>query len=454
MLFFLLCAHAAVAKPPRSPAELIQRERQRKCAFQETRWLFVRGLHHSGTTLVRSLLGAHTDVGEVITTGAAGEGQHSQNVFPPVKARIVQCDDTYRCGNYKGDDNSRDRLCGSWLAFASNKDAPVLLEKTPDLMVPFLGRHWGEVASLVVVLRHPLMWHYALPIRWRGHAFHCRDAGRPFLRAQRCAALWLGLHAQVLSDLTIFHEANMKASFTGSWALIRYEGLPNNDMQWTGTVNLDAARFTEAVAVDAGRVWNASFEGASPFETGACDLIAAHALKYFGYDLVHPKRSAVNLVVYDVDHDEAARAAAALAGVVASPAFGDCLRAGGRPAGGAGRAAVGRAAARAAAHDPTAAPHALFGGGRLCAAPCGGSQGACAFCGAGACCRKGDAGAPVACGRGVLGCLGDACCVGPWGGGLPDANAAQALLAAKKQWDAGGNAEDFSRAKARILGGG
>ena len=31
---------------------------------------------------------------------------------------------------------------------------------------------------------------------------------------------------------------------------------------------------------------------------------------------------------------------------------------------------------------------------------------------------------------------------------------AQALLAAKKQWDAGGNAEDFSRAKARILEGG
>ena len=27
-------------------------------------------------------------------------------------------------------------------------------------MVPFLGRYWGEIASLAVVLRHPLMWHY------------------------------------------------------------------------------------------------------------------------------------------------------------------------------------------------------------------------------------------------------------------------------------------------------
>ena len=61
-----------------------------------------------------------------------------------------------------------------------------------------------------------------------------------------------------------------------------------------------------------------------------------------------------------------------------------------------------------------------FGGGRLCLDRCAGKQGPCAFCGAGACCRKNDPNGPVSCARGVLGCLDDACCVGPFGIGLPE----------------------------------
>ena len=72
---------------------------------------------------------------------------------------------------------------------------------------------------------------------------------------------------------------------------------------------------------------------------------------------------------------------------------------------------------------------------------------------AGACCRKNDGNAPVSCASGVLGCLDDACCVGPFGIGLPDAAAATALVAAKKAWDAGGDADAFARAKVKILSG-
>ena len=52
-----------------------------------------------------------------------------------------------------------------------------------------LGRYWGEIASLAVVVRHPLMWHYLRPIRWHNHQFHCRNEGRPFLRPQACGAM-------------------------------------------------------------------------------------------------------------------------------------------------------------------------------------------------------------------------------------------------------------------------
>ena len=50
--------------------------------------------------------------------------------------------------------------------------------------------------------------------------------------------------------------------------------------------------------------------------------------------------------------------------------------------------------------------------------------------------------------------LDDACCVGPFGIGLPDAAAATALVAAKKAWDAGGDADAFARAKVKVLAGG
>ena len=61
--------------------------------------------------------------------------------------------------------------------------------------------------------------------------------------------------------------------------------------------------------------------------------------------------------------------------------------------------------------------------------------------------------APVACARGILGCLDDACCVGPFGIGLPDEAASAALVAAKKAWDAGGDADAFARAKVKVLAG-
>ena len=530
----LIITAVCAVKPKRSPEEIAQMERQQRCAHQETRWLFVRGLHHSGTTLMRTLLAAHKDVGEVKTPGPGGEGQHAQDVFPTVSKRSEVCDDTYRCGSFKGPEMSREKLCGGWIRYASNKDAPILLEKTPDLMVPFLGRYWGEIASLAVVVRHPLMWHYLRPIRWHNHQFHCRNEGRPFLRPQRCAALWLGLHTQLLQDVT-------NNAWTGSWALLRYEGLSHSALTDAAEIlNVNSSRFTSEPSIDDTRVWATNTTwGDSPFTQGACQAVSTTILQYFGYDLAQPKKSRVNLVVYDVDHDDATTAAKALMEFVASSQFTECLRHGGRgdaahdvrhqpmapqlaaatslrpgaqpsPANGIqqkgdldldkvvrrmsrdgftkhrnahgsyyvkpgdsqryrSRVEVARrfypelfgGKAVAAAPPPPApiqAPRpvsdaALFGGGRLCLDRCAGKQGPCAFCGAGACCRKNDGNAPVACARGVLGCLDDACCVGPFGIGLPDEAAATALVEAKAAWDAGGDADAFARAKVKVLAG-
>jgi hypothetical protein len=522
MRVLLIITAVYAVKPKRSPEEIADMQRQQRCAHQETRWLFVRGLHHSGTTLMRTLLAAHKDVGEVKTPGPGGEGQHAQDVFPIVSKRGNECDDTYRCGSFVGPEMSREKLCGAWLRYATNKDAPILLEKTPDLMVPFLGRYWGEIASLAVVVRHPLMWHYLRPIRWHNHQFHCRNEGRPFLRPQRCAALWLGLHTQLLQDVT-------NNAWTGSWALLRYEGLSHSALTDAAEIlNVNSSRFITEPTIDESRVWATNTTwGASPFASGACTTVASTVLQHFGYDLAQPKKSRVNLVMYDVDHDDATAAAIALTEFVASSSFTECLRHGGRgdaahgalvaaepissassaspPAPGAkgdldlnkvvrrmsrdgftkhrnahgsyyvkpgdsqryrSRVEVARRfypelfggkAVAAPPAPPAPRPvsdNALFGGGRLCLDRCAGKQGPCAFCGAGACCRKNDPNAPVACARGVLGCLDDACCVGPFGIGLPDDAAATALVAAKKAWDAGGDADAFARAKVKVLAGG
>ncbi len=60
------------------------------------------------------------------------------------------------------------------------------------------------------------------------------------------------------------------------------------------------------------------------------EAVSTTILQYFGYDLTQPKKSRVNLVVYDVDHDDATTAAKALTEFVASSQFTECLRHGGR----------------------------------------------------------------------------------------------------------------------------
>ena len=86
MRVLLIITAVYAVKPKRSPEEIAQMERQQRCAHQETRWLFVRGLHHSGTTLMRTLLAAHKDVGEVKTPGPGGEGQHARTSFPSYRS--------------------------------------------------------------------------------------------------------------------------------------------------------------------------------------------------------------------------------------------------------------------------------------------------------------------------------------------------------------------------------
>ena len=156
----------------------------------EHRFVFLAGLHRSGTTLLARLLAAHPQVSGFSDTDApADEGQHLQTVYPS--------DHSYGRPGRFGFAPEMHMTEGSPLATEENARAlfeewapywdlsrPVLLEKSPPnlLKTRFLQALYPN-SSFVVIVRHPIP--VSIPTaKWRGtrrydlllkHWFHCHD---------------------------------------------------------------------------------------------------------------------------------------------------------------------------------------------------------------------------------------------------------------------------------------
>jgi len=125
-------------------------------------WLFVRGMPHSGTTLLGRLLALHPAVAPLSNGGwYEDEGQHLQTVFAKVDDRRPEdCQgDIFRCPAMLPPKASAlerrelwARLCREWLPFVESpaviqtspglqRSRPMfVLEKDPDINLPFLAR--------------------------------------------------------------------------------------------------------------------------------------------------------------------------------------------------------------------------------------------------------------------------------------------------------------------------
>lgn len=160
----------ASSQPSRSTAGNSD-ELHRACsADSKTRWLYVRGFHHSGTTLLTDILALHPSVGSIKNGGRfEDEGQHLQKVFPTVGARSPgKCKgngqrrcchnslppnrnslpptnpgDIYTCPAELKKFNERSSalratlwqdLCKAWVPHVVHPEREFYLEKTPDLM--------------------------------------------------------------------------------------------------------------------------------------------------------------------------------------------------------------------------------------------------------------------------------------------------------------------------------
>jgi hypothetical protein len=127
------------------------------------RFVFVGGLHRSGTSLLYRSLTMHPAIGGISGSGVPeDEGQHLQTVYPPARhhggpgrfgfddrARLTESSPLVTAAN-------RERLLAEWGRYWS-RDRAVLAEKSPPNIIRtrFLQALFPE-ATFVVMIRHPV----------------------------------------------------------------------------------------------------------------------------------------------------------------------------------------------------------------------------------------------------------------------------------------------------------
>jgi len=131
-------------------------------------FIFIAGLHRSGTSLLHELLRSHPSIsGFKNTEVPEDEGQHLQTVFPPAKAlggpgRFGFNPESYMDEHHPlaTQDNGQ-RLFSEWSRYW-DLSKPFLVEKSPPTIVRtrFLQALFPN-SSFIVILRHPIAVAYA-----------------------------------------------------------------------------------------------------------------------------------------------------------------------------------------------------------------------------------------------------------------------------------------------------
>ena len=132
------------------------------------KFVFLCGLHRSGTTLVAKTLAQHPDISGFHNTGAPkDEGQHLQNIYPTDRKHGGPGLFGLKRGSYF-DENSRlttpqngQILFEQWAPYW-DLSKKLMLEKTPShINKTRMLQKWFPNAHFIIVLRHPLASGYA-----------------------------------------------------------------------------------------------------------------------------------------------------------------------------------------------------------------------------------------------------------------------------------------------------
>ena len=163
--------------------------------MERHRFVFLAGLHRSGTTLLARLLAAHPEISGFSRTGVpADEGQHLQSVYPaaatyggPGRFGFAPESHLTEASPLASEENAR-AIYDEWSAHW-DLARPVLLEKSPPnlLKTRFLQALFPG-SAFVVIVRHPIP--VSIPTaRWRGTR-----------RYDRLLEHWLRCHALFEED--------------------------------------------------------------------------------------------------------------------------------------------------------------------------------------------------------------------------------------------------------------
>lgn len=174
--------------------------------LQGRRFVFVCGLHKSGTSTLYGLLRRHPDVsGARYTVHREDEGQFMQSVYTPDPAfggpgrfAFQQPADDFNQLVEK-----RDRLLREWGGYFVDPFAPVLVEKSPANLIRMVWlQHLFPEAIFIILVRHPIAVSLATQ-RWSGTSL------------EELFTHWWTAHRCMLDDLSQVNRA----------LLLRYEDL-------------------------------------------------------------------------------------------------------------------------------------------------------------------------------------------------------------------------------------
>jgi hypothetical protein len=242
------------------------------------RFLFLGGLHRSGTSLLHRLLRAHPDTSGFVDTGVPeDEGQHLQSVFPPAQhfggpGRFAFDPESHltETSPFVSPAN-RDRLLREWGA-QYDLTKTVLLEKSPpNLIRARFFQALLQETCFVFLVRHPIAVAYATQ-KWARTSF------------AELLLHWCLAHRLMLSDLGQLDRC----------MVLRYEDLVDAPELWLHTV----FRFADLTSIRPNEpaenhnpyyfaVWEQQRAALGDLEATLADL-ATSTMAAFGYRFEAP----------------------------------------------------------------------------------------------------------------------------------------------------------------------